>query len=251
MSITFHHISSTDSTQKEIFNFLPHPPIFQNAPFGVVALRADQQVHGRGQRDHKWCSESGANLLTSLYIEPPALHPRNQFIISQITALALHDTISKYVVDTPIYIKWPNDLYIREKKVAGILIEHAFQSAEIHHSVIGIGLNLNQVQFPSSLPNPTSLLLETGLSLSIEEVFQELLSHFISHYQKIHHSKTIKELYHKHLYLRGWNIQLEHQSQIYSAQITGVDSFGQLLVATDTGEEFAIHDSHGVTIRTI
>ena len=107
---------------------------------------ADFQTGGRGQMGNSWFSSKGDNLLFSLVIYPKTVRANEQFIISRIASLAIKNTLDQFVDD--IRIKWPNDIYWNDKKIAGILIENDLQGNTIDNSVIGIGINVNQEMFP-------------------------------------------------------------------------------------------------------
>ena len=119
---------------------------------------ADYQTAGRGQRGNKWESSEGENLTFTILLRPEFLHPAQQFQISQVCALG----VCRYLSDKglPTKIKWPNDIYIGNKKICGMLIENSVRGDKLAVSISGIGLNLNQTVFSSDAPNPTSLLLE-------------------------------------------------------------------------------------------
>ncbi len=145
----------------------------ENAPDGTVWV-ADFQTAGRGQRGNSWESTEGVNLLFTVLLRPDFLPVADQFTISQITALA----IVKYLEGKGLQpkIKWPNDIYINDKKICGILIEHTLCGANLSASILGIGININQTLFESDAPNPTSLLLELKQRNSILPL-QELQQH--------------------------------------------------------------------------
>lgn len=119
-----------------------------------LAVYADEQTAGRGQRGNVWVSQPGSNLLFSLLWHPVHVPAVLQFAISEAAALAVCDLLHEYGVRAEI--KWPNDIYVHKYKICGILIEHAV-GRSIESSIIGIGLNINQSSFPASLPNPISI----------------------------------------------------------------------------------------------
>ena len=122
----------------------------------VVAVRC--QTKGRGQRTNTWLSEAGENLTFSIVLKGLKILPVEQIAISQITSLAVVDFLKLHGIDARI--KLPNDIYVGNKKICGILIENSICSNNMKWSIIGVGINANQTTFPSSLPNPTSILLE-------------------------------------------------------------------------------------------
>lgn len=123
-----------------------------DAPLLVYAL---WQTAGRGQRGNSWESEPGKNLTASALFVPGNIHPASQFSISEAVALAVADLLDEYGVEAAV--KWPNDIYVGNRKIAGILIENALCGPCIGHSIAGVGLNVNQTVFLSEAPNPVSL----------------------------------------------------------------------------------------------
>ena len=130
----------------------------------LFTIRTDFQTAGRGQQGNGWESERGANLLFSTLLRTPDVPVGEQFFISMAVSVALCDAISRVVghLRNPLSIKWPNDIYAGDEKLAGILIENTLDVAHIAFSVVGVGLNVNQHVWHGSAPNPTSLLLQTG-----------------------------------------------------------------------------------------
>lgn len=141
-----------------------------------VSLHADElddmtmvvgavQTAGRGQRGNSWESAPGENLTATLLFRPKGIAPREQFAISEAVALAVVDFLRDEGIDA--LVKWPNDIYVGDKKISGILIEHSVTSTSIGHTRIGIGLNVNQMNFVSDAPNPVSLIQLTGVRRDI------------------------------------------------------------------------------------
>ncbi|MDE6007422.1 MAG: biotin--[acetyl-CoA-carboxylase] ligase [Muribaculaceae bacterium] len=128
----------------------------------VVAMT---QTAGRGQRGNSWESAPGENLTATLFHRPTGIEPRRQFAISEAVALAVADYLRDEGI--PATVKWPNDIYVGDRKISGILIEHSVTSQAIEHSRIGIGLNVNQEQFESDAPNPVSMMQLTGMRRDI------------------------------------------------------------------------------------
>lgn len=116
---------------------------------------ADTQTAGRGQRGNSWESEPGKNLTFTMLFRPESMHPLEQFSISEATALAIVDYLRTAGIEAKV--KWPNDIYVNDSKIAGILIEHSVTGKSIEHSRIGVGLNVNQREFKSDAPNPVSI----------------------------------------------------------------------------------------------
>ena len=123
----------------------------------LSVLSALEQTAGRGQRGNKWTSNAGENLMFSIVLKSPVLMPEDHFALNEIAALSVADFLSTYGIKAQI--KWPNDIYVDDKKICGILIENSFRGKYISSSIIGIGLNINQRNFDVNLPNPTSMVL--------------------------------------------------------------------------------------------
>ena len=130
-------------------------------PEDFYTITADKQENGRGRQHKIWESEGGKNLLMSVLLRTPCA-PQQQFHICRYVSLSLVAFLTEQLNMENAYIKWPNDIYVEDKKIAGILIEHFLQGNTINYSIAGIGLNVNQTVFPKNLPNPTSILLETN-----------------------------------------------------------------------------------------
>ena len=133
----------------------------QKALSPYFALTADRQEQGRGRQGKVWESEAGKNLLLSVLLYPN-IHPSQQFDICRRVSLSIVYFLEETFKLRNIYIKWPNDIYIGDKKITGILIEHFLQGEQFKYTIAGIGLNINQDKFSSALPNATSVYLETG-----------------------------------------------------------------------------------------
>lgn len=138
----------------------------------MTFVAAAAQTAGRGQRGNSWESEPGMNLTFTLFHTPQGVQARDQFAISEAAALAVADTLRSYGIDA--LVKWPNDIYAGDRKIAGILIEHAVMGNAIHHSRIGIGLNVNQRIFRSDAPNPVSMAMLLGRDSDLTEVLTRL-----------------------------------------------------------------------------
>ncbi len=141
----------------------------------VVAVGT--QTAGKGQGDHKWHSEAGKNLLFTIVLKEPSVAAKDQKQISDTTAESLKELLSRHGIEA--WIKPPNDIWVGDKKICGILIEHSLIGSRISWSIIGIGLNVNQTVFPAELPNPTSMALERAGS-DIMEVLAEFIEIFVS-----------------------------------------------------------------------
>ncbi len=138
------------------------------------AVRAEYQTAGHGQASNKWESELGKNLLCSIYVEPKTITIDKQFYLSQIVSIAIVDTI-QHLVKENVTVKWPNDIYINNNKVCGILIENSIIGNSWAYSIIGIGLNINQTEFLSDAPNPVSISQCSGTQHNIQAIAENII----------------------------------------------------------------------------
>ncbi len=143
-------LQSVDSTNEEAKR---HISDIDN----LSVLSAWEQTAGRGQRGNTWTSNAGENLMFSIVLKSPVLTAEDHFALNEIASLSVADFLSTYGIKAEI--KWPNDIYVDEKKICGVLIENSFRGKSISSSIIGIGLNINQRNFNVNLPNPTSMVL--------------------------------------------------------------------------------------------
>ena len=144
------------------------------------------QHAGRGQGANHWESECGKNLTFSILIHPDNVLAHEQYIISMAVAATMRKYLSQ-VLSEEVYIKWPNDIYVGDQKVGGILIENRLAGSHIRDCVIGIGLNVNQKEFKSEAPNPVSMLQLEGKEWDREEVLRGIIDLFV--WQLEHFSK--------------------------------------------------------------
>lgn len=141
-----------------------------NLPHATVAT-TDCQTAGRGQRGNSWEAEPGKNITLSILLRPATILAAQQFVVSEIVSLGIVRTLDEYLpADSHVAIKWPNDIYVGDKKICGILIENSLMGNRIVSSVAGIGLNVNQARFLSDAPNPVSMLNIAGVEFPLEEV---------------------------------------------------------------------------------
>ena len=143
----------------------------QMLPSGTV-IYTYKQTAGRGQRGNSWESEPDKNLSFSLLTKDIAVSPAEQFIVSEAASLAVVDFLKQYVDD--VTVKWPNDVYYRDKKICGMLIEHSLQGARIKNTITGICINVNQTTFVSNAPNPVSLAQITGKEYDLDELLHQV-----------------------------------------------------------------------------
>lgn len=224
-------LSETDSTN----NYANQLIMTGTAEEGTVVLTLFQN-RGRGYAGNSWESEAGKNVLMSLILFPEFLDPAKQFYLSMVVSLGLCDVVS---AETPgVSVKWPNDLYVNDKKIAGILIENSVAGERFSSAVAGIGLNLNQVKFLSDAPNPVSLCQLTGKTYDFQSVASNIAIAVQGWYNKLKDGKfkDIKNQYLSHLYRKEkWALYQKGNCR-FEARPAGIGEYGQLLLEDRSGK---------------
>ncbi len=151
-------------------------------PEGTV-IYTNYQTTGRGYFGNRWESEDGKNLLVSIILNPSFIKPEDQFYISMAISLGICDFLWSYVNECTI--KWPNDIYVKNDKIAGILVDSALSGDKIEYTVVGIGLNVNQEKFSKSVPNPISMHLISGKNFNITDCLNKLLTILDKRYKQL------------------------------------------------------------------
>lgn len=218
----YEELPSTNDLALELLNTSKTRP-----PEGSV-IRAANQTAGRGQYGSRWDSVPGENLLLSVVFYPHWLPAREQFYWNMSVALALWAVPP---VETPeIRLKWPNDLYLNGKKTAGVLIQNTLSGAHIQASVVGIGLNVNQLLFPSELPNATSLSLTYGRSFDLDLLAARLFEQLEQRYLQLKSGRreAIREEYESVLWRKG-------QVSRFRRAADGVEFEGSILGVLPSG----------------
>ncbi|MCQ2170427.1 MAG: biotin--[acetyl-CoA-carboxylase] ligase [Bacteroidales bacterium] len=158
-------LESTDSTNNELRRRL-------NLSGNLTIIAAERQSAGRGQGDHTWHSEPGRNLTFSVLLRHRCLKASDALAVTSIMALGIRDYLHTKGIEP--WIKWPNDIWVSEKKICGILVENSMRAGKIDFSIVGVGLDLNQTEWPSDLPNPVSLKELTGTEYDAREELRQL-----------------------------------------------------------------------------
>ena len=203
----------------------------------TIAL-AEKQTAGKGMGKNMWHSEAGKNLNLSIYLKPEALPPDKQFFLNKAMALAVSDFVKASVPNSQIRVKWPNDIYIDDKKVAGILISNTIKGNKLEDVIVGIGININQEKFPKEIPNPISLSMFLGTKLELNKCFELLCWFLDQRYEEFicgNIQKIAKE-YNSQLYRLNEMHRFKKEGAFFMAEIKGVSEFGQLQLKTPDGE---------------
>lgn len=219
--------------------------IRDNKAHDGLAILARHQTQGKGQRGKVWIDAAGESINCSVIIQPAYYKIEQPFHLVAFAACALRKVIEA-TIRLPVQIKWPNDIYVNDKKAAGILIESITRGNEWQWAVIGFGINVNQSAFPSDIQNPVSLRQLSGKNYDIKRLAEDCLN-ILS--KELHH-KNFAEIfssYNKYLYKRGQEITLRHKEEVFTDILSGVDENGSLLLegniypAFRTGEVNWIH----------
>lgn len=230
-----HYISRTDSTNNYVKSLLEH-----EYPPELSLYLAKEQNKGRGQRGNYWFSEPGKNHTATVVFYPSFLPPANQFQLSKFVCLAVIETLSRYINPDNLAVKWPNDIYYNQQKIAGILIESSLLGAGFEYVIAGIGINVNQDFFPSWLPNPISIKKityeDTNLLEFNEHLHKTICDKYIPSYIL---SGKINQLYLNHLYLFNQDSHFYSKGKEFKARITDVDPYGHLVLKKDNGKSLS------------
>ena len=215
------HIDETDSTNQWMKHHL------SDTDFCVVA---DYQTAGRGCGSNTWESERGQNLLFSVLLHPLSVPASKQFHISMAVSVAISEALEQYIGD--VSIKWPNDIYWRNGKICGILIEQTLKGTAIRECIVGVGLNVNQRAFHSSAPNPVSLWQISGQPTDRMLLLNDILQRL----QRLM-AEDVRQRYLQRLYRRRGFHPYTDARGAFMAEIASVEDDGHLLLRDDSGRE--------------
>lgn len=200
-----------------------------------TVIYTDSQTKGKGQRGALWNSEIAQNITTSIILKPQFLGIENAFFLSKISALAVYDVLADILSDSQydIKIKWPNDILVNRKKIAGILIENNFNHTTIQHSIIGIGLNVNQTEFSKFYTMATSLNMLTNTIYDRNTLLEKLCEKLEKWYLRLKEQKLdfINEAYLNCLFGLNHTLSfIDVKENVFDAKILGVSFNGKLIV---------------------
>lgn len=224
------YLPSCQSTNDEAAHLLSQG----NLPEGTLVV-TDRQTQGRGQRGNQWEAQAGQNLTFSLVLTPTFLAATEQFWLNMAISLAIQDTLLPLLTSGRVTIKWPNDVYVGNRKLGGVLIENTLQGYALSHSVIGIGLNVNQISF--HVPTASSLLLESptpadyslpGLLTALAEQLEKRYLQLRAGYRNELRATYLQQLYRyreTHTYLAD--------NQPFTGMLVDLDATGRLGIMTE------------------
>ena len=233
------YLDTIDSTSTELRRRMS----VEELPHGYC-ISADFQTSGHGQATNRWESEDGKNLLFSLLLRPTVIPAAEQFVITELVTLAIINALQDYIRQK-ITIKWPNDIYVGDKKLCGILIENALCGSTIDTCIVGIGININQELFVSDAPNPVSLKQLNGRDNDRGEILAEIYQNILNYYGYLAdnwQNNDIKQSLHyeymNNLYRRtGYHNYSTSEGEHFRAEIEDIGPQGHLTLRLESGEQ--------------
>ncbi len=221
----------------------------------LYTIRTDYQTAGRGQAGNGWEGEDGKNLLFSSLLRCDVA-ASEQFYLTMLVSVAMIDMLAQHLPQEGLRIKWPNDIYYGDKKLSGILVENTLIGSRVAYSIVGIGLNVNQLVFKSKAPNPVSMQQITGKEYDVQGL-QDAYLEALKRWMEVS-KEALKEAYMGHLYRRkGLFPYMEREvsvaptmlasasektdNQVFMAELVDVDPLGELVLRTDQGEVRTYH----------
>lgn len=231
------HLNETDSTNRYLQQLCQEAGNNKVEEFTTVC--SDYQTAGKGQRGNSWEAAKGANLLFSFVCYPTFVPIRQQFVLSQLISLGIKETLDEYCSD--ISIKWPNDIYWKEKKICGILIENDLQGNSIGRCISGIGLNINQEVFLSDAPNPISLKQITGKHYQRETILEKVMQRIEQSYQKLKedsaYASELATRYAASLFRREGLHCYQDKDGLFNARLVRVEADGRFVLMDEANQE--------------
>ena len=207
----------------------------KNVAEGTIVI-AENQTAGRGYSGKVWQSDPGKNLLASIIYKPHFIKAKSQFFLNQAVSLGIYDAL-KLLTEKDLKLKWPNDILFKDKKLCGILIENSVSGNWLQHSIIGIGVNVNQNEFPDSAGNPISLKAIGKKEYFIEGVLEKIAEQVESRYLQLRRNEIqqLQKDYMAALYrLEEDHFYRTSEGKI-KAKIVGLNPEGKILLETKTG----------------
>lgn len=223
-------IAEVDSTNKYLTEALKK----RQLPSGFV-VHAEIQTHGRGQAGNAWESEPFKNLLFSVYFRPVNMPASLLFAISEMASLCVKKTLDKYIPF--VTVKWPNDVYYQDKKISGILVENVITGGIIEHSIIGTGININQLQFTGDAPNPVSLSQITGIAHDKMRILSEFQALFKTQSDRLnnHLFDEIHDAYLDALYRKEGYHLYSDANGVFEARLHTIEPTGPIVLERTDG----------------
>ena len=240
----WHFLPVTDSTNAEIIRHLPSHPSGE----GLVVI-ADCQTGGKGRSGRVWHSAPGTGIYLSMLIQPK-LSPEQLPIVTLMAGLATAIAVNEFI-PSPAQLKWPNDLLLNNKKIAGVLCE--YHATKVPAVIIGIGINVNHTQFPTDIKDiATSIKLESGLEINRTTLIKQLVTQLDFQYSELKSNKvqSLIDNWTLHSDLFGKSISISKGGQSITGKAVKLDNLGRLVILNESGKEIVL-DSGEVRIQRI
>lgn len=235
--------STSSQLREEYSDAMPH----------MYTIRTDYQTAGRGQAGNSWESEEGKNLLYSSLLRYDGLKVVEQWRLSMLVAVTWWEVLAKYLPKEQLAIKWPNDIYWGERKLVGILIENSMMGQNVGHSIVGVGVNVNQTDWRSDAPNPISMKQITGDEYNVEQLLDDWIAAMKS--WEVRTTEDIRRRYMQQLYRRtGWHKYVEREVSTaptsiandmvegaFMAELVDITEQGELVLRKENNEEKSYH----------
>lgn len=235
--ISLDSVDSTNSYAKTLLT--------QGKPIEGTLVAAREQTQGRGQTGNVWYAKAGENITVSYILYPDFLQPKEQFYLNIAVSLAVRDFVQQFS-EEKVFVKWPNDIVVANKKIAGILIENSLTMSAITSAVIGIGVNVNQQNFGENLTRATSFLLQNnGEKYAINALVNQLSAALEKYYFRLRQKEFIrlKEMYLNALWRFNETADYQAKNTLFAAKIKHITDEGKLCLEIDgKREEFAFKE---------
>ena len=233
MALKILHFDEINSTNVYLYDKMA-----EKTDISDMVVAASHQTAGRGMDKNRWESEAGKNLLFSIALNVNYLAAENQFKISQAVSVAIVETLSQFIDNQQLFIKWPNDIYFGDKKLAGMLIQNTIEGRMMGVSIIGIGLNVNQIGFSKDIPNPISIKQITGKDFNLENLLNLLITNIknaVESLRLVTNQEDINQKYVEKSYRFGIWAEYFYQNKVKILKIKGFDKYGRLLLYDKEG----------------
>ncbi len=250
IGIPTYHFETLASTNDYAAQLIDAKKINDPSIEGTV-INTHFQTKGRGQQQRAWHATAGENIMMSVILEPHWLAVKDQFGLNMISSIAVMETVQE-LTGVHAKVKWPNDVYVEDKKISGILIQNYIQGRQIKHTIIGIGLNVNQMNWPKEITHATSLQILKGESIDIQIVRNTLNYNLQTAYLKLKSNpRKLKEIYLKHLYRKDIEASFIVDGYDVIGVIRDVDPMGRLVVQIGEGYRSFLHGEIGFVNSTV
>ena len=225
-------LEETDSTNNYAKQMLA-----EAKPLEGTVIVAHNQTKGRGQQGNVWHTEKGKNLTCSYILYPVFLGADKHFYLNMVVSLAVKEVCEIYLEDE-VKVKWPNDIYFGKNKIAGILIENSISGSSVITSIAGIGINVNQMEFDESLPNPSSLQLLTEREIKVTEVLQQLSVYLEKYYLQLRKGNFhfLQRAYTEALFRYNQTAYFKRGEQTFKGEVAGIARDGKLIIHSNGKE---------------